>query len=184
MKQGVKHTIKKNSSYFLTLTVVGWIDVFTRKNHKDAIIESLRYCIANKGLNIYSFCLMSNHLHLIANCNEPFELKDVIRDFKKFSAKKIVNQIINKPESRREWMLNEFSKAANESTKHKSFKFWQTGNHAIELLNEKFIWDKINYIHNNPVEEGYVSNDFEWIYSSASNYHEKNPYFLKFIVFP
>jgi putative transposase len=173
MKQGVKHTIKKNSSYFLTLTVVGWIDVFTRKNHKDAIIESLRYCIANKGLNIYSFCLMSNHLHLIANCNEPFELKDVIRDFKKFSAKKIVNQIINKPESRREWMLNEFSKAANESTKHKSFKFWQTGNHAIELFNEKFIWDKINYIHNNPVEEGYVSNDFEWIYSSANNYHEK-----------
>jgi REP element-mobilizing transposase RayT len=173
MKQGVKHTIKKNSSYFLTLTVVGWIDVFTRKNHKDAIIESLRYCIANKGLNIYSFCLMSNHLHLIANCNEPFELKDVIRDFKKFSAKKIVNQIINKPESRREWMLNEFSKAANESTKHKSFKFWQTGNHAIELFNEKFIWDKINYIHNNPVEEGYVSNDLEWIYSSANNYHEK-----------
>jgi REP element-mobilizing transposase RayT len=173
MKQGVKHTIKKNSSYFITLTVVGWIDVFTRKNHKDAIIESLRYCIANKGLNIYSFCLMSNHLHLIANCNEPFELKDVIRDFKKFSAKKIVNQIINKPESRREWMLNEFSKAANESTKHKSFKFWQTGNHAIELFNEKFIWDKINYIHNNPVEEGYVSNDFEWIYSSANNYHEK-----------
>jgi hypothetical protein len=81
MNQGVKHTIKKNTSYFLTLTVVGWIDVFTRKNHKDAIIESLRYCIANKGLNIYCFCLMTNHLHLISNCNEPFELKDDIRDF-------------------------------------------------------------------------------------------------------
>lgn len=173
MKQGVKHTVKKNTSYFLTLTVVGWIDVFTRKNHKDAIIESLRYCIAHKGLNVYSFCLMSNHLHLIANCNEPFQLKDVIRDFKKFSAKKILNQIMNEPESRREWMLNEFSKAADKSRKHKSFKFWQTGNHAIELFNEKFMWDKINYIHNNPVAEGFVLNDFEWMYSSASNYHEK-----------
>lgn len=173
MKQGVKHTIKKNSSYFLTLTVVGWIDVFTRKNHKDAIIDSLRYCMQNKGLNIYSYCLMSNHLHLIVNCNEPFELKDVVRDFKKFSTKKVLNQILNEPESRREWMLSEFSKAADGSSKHKTFKFWQVGNHAIELYTEKFIWDKINYIHNNPVAEGFVSNDFEWRYSSASNYHDR-----------
>jgi REP element-mobilizing transposase RayT len=173
MKQGVKHTIKKNSRYFLTLTVVEWIDVFTRKNHKDAIVDSLRYCIENKGLNIYSFCLMSNHLHLIANCNEPFELKDVIRDFKKFSSKKILNQILNEPESRREWMLKEFTKAADNSPKHKNYKFWQEGNHAIELYNEKFTWDKINYIHMNPVEEGFVNHESEWKYSSASNYHGK-----------
>ena len=98
MQQGVKHTIKKNASYFMTLTVVGWIDVFTRKNHKDAIIDSLRYCINHKGLNVYSFCLMTNHLHLIANCDEPFQLSDVLRDFKKFSSKKIIQQIINEPE--------------------------------------------------------------------------------------
>jgi len=173
MKQGVKHTIKKNTSYFLTLTIVGWIDVFTRKNHKEAVIESLRYCIKNKGLNVYCFCLMPNHLHMIVNCNEPFELKDTIRDFKKFSSKQIINQILLEPESRREWMLNEFSKAAEVSQKHKSYKFWQVGNHAIELYSDKFLWDKINYIHNNPIEEGFVNNDFEWKYSSASNYHEK-----------
>jgi len=170
MKQGVKHTIKKNSSYFLTLTVVGWIDVFSRKNHKDAIISSLRFCIENKGLNVYCFCLMTNHLHLIVNCNEPYQLNDVIRDFKKFSSKKILAQIQNEAESRREWMLDEFSNAAKESSKHKNFKFWQVGNHAIELFSEKFTWEKINYIHQNPVEEGFVTNDFEWKYSSASNY--------------
>lgn len=173
MKQGVKHTIKKNSSYFLTLTVIGWIDVFTRKNHKDAIIDSLRYCIKHKGLNVYCFCLMSNHLHLIVNCNEPFELNDAIRDFKKFSSKKVLLQIMTEPESRRDWMLRAFSKAADESRKHKNFKFWHAGNHAIELYSEKFIWDKMNYIHRNPVDEGFVNNDFEWKYSSASNYHEK-----------
>jgi len=111
MRSGSKQTIKKNGSYFLTLTVVGWIDVFTRKNHKDAIIESLRYCIKNKGLNVYSYCLMTNHLHLVVNTNEPFELRDVIRDFKKFSSKKILQQIQDQPESRREWMLQEFEKA-------------------------------------------------------------------------
>jgi len=110
---------------------------------------------------------------MIVNCNEPFELKDTIRDFKKFSSKQIINQILLEPESRREWMLNEFSKAAEVSQKHKSYKFWQVGNHAIELYSDKFLWDKINYIHNNPIEEGFVNNDFEWKYSSASNYHEK-----------
>ncbi len=170
---GVKQTIKKNSSYFLTLTVVGWIDVFTRKNHKDAIIESLRYCISNKGLNVYSYCLMTNHLHLIVNTNTPHELKDVIRDFKRHTSKTIIEQIKNAPESRREWMLREFEKAGIESTKHKNYKFWQTGNHAIELFNERFLWDKINYIHNNPLEEGFVDRPEDWNYSSASNYQEK-----------
>ena len=81
MPLGVKHTIKKNASYYLTMTVVGWVDVFTRKNHKDAIIESLQYCIRNKGLNVFAYCLMSNHLHLVVNCDEPHELKNIIRDF-------------------------------------------------------------------------------------------------------
>lgn len=177
MQQGVKHTIKKNGCYYLTLTVVGWVDVFTRKNHKDVIIESLRYCAENKGLNVYSYCLMPNHLHLIVNTNEPYELKDVIRDFKKFSAKKLLMQIQNEPESRREWMLQLFENAAAESKKHKSYKFWQTGNHAIELINERFTWDKINYIHNNPVEEGFVVRPEDWKYSSASNYLGKESIF-------
>jgi putative transposase len=87
------------------VTVVDWIDVFTRKNHKAAIIDSLRYCIKNKGLNVYAYCLMTNHLHLIANCNEPFELKDVIRDFKRHTVKQVLFQIQNEPESRREWIV-------------------------------------------------------------------------------
>ncbi len=170
MKQGEKQNIKYNGSYFLTLTVESWVDVFTRKNHKDVIIESLRYCIKEKGLNVYAYCLMTNHLHLIANCDEPHQLKDVIRDFKKFTSKKILSQIINEPESRREWMIEIFSSKANASSKHKNFKFWQAGNHAIELYSEKFVWDKINYIHQNPVKENYVKNIEDWMYSSATNY--------------
>lgn len=170
MRQGIKHTIKKNSSYYLTLTVVDWIDVFTRKNHKDALIVALRYCIKNKGLNVYAYCLMSNHLHLIVNCNEPFQLSDTIRDFKRHTVKKILSQIVNEPESRREWLLKGFQEAGDKNARNKTYKFWQTGNHAIELYNEKFVWDKINYIHNNPVEEKFVKRPEEWIYSSASNY--------------
>ena len=170
MQQGVKHNIKKNTSYYLTLTVVGWVDVFTRNSHKHALIESLRYCIKNKGLNVYAYCLMTNHLHMVVNCNEPFQLKDVIRDFKRHTVKTIIDQIINKPESRREWMLREFEAAADKTDRNKTYKFWKSGNHAIELFTEKFVWEKINYIHNNPIKEKYVKNPQEWLYSSASNY--------------
>jgi len=172
MQQGQKQNIKTDKAYFLTLTVVNWIDVFTRKNHRDAIISCLKYCQKEKGLIIFAYCIMSNHIHLIANAEEPFLLKDTIRDFKKFTSKKIVAQIQNETESRREWMLKLFEEEAEPSKRHNYYKFWQEGNHAIELFSEKFVWDKINYIHNNPVETGLVKQAHEWVYSSASNYQK------------
>ncbi len=172
MEQGVKQNIKENKTYYITMTVVNWVDVFTRKNHCDAIIESLKYCQQAKGLNIFAYCIMSNHIHMLVNTNEPFELKDVIRDFKKFTSKKILSQIQNEPESRREWILKLFEDEAEHSVKHKNYKFWQAGNHAIEIYSPKFTWEKINYIHNNPVKAGYVSEGFHWKYSSASNYQD------------
>lgn len=170
MKQGVKHTIKKNCSYYVTMTVVDWIDIFSRQNHRDVVISSLQYCIKNKGLNVYAFCLMTNHLHMIVNCNEPFQLHDVIRDFKRFCVKKIIEQIKEEPESRREWLLKAFSEAGENYSRNKYVKFWQTGNHAIELYNEAFVWRKMKYIHNNPVKAKLVRKPEDWIYSSASNY--------------
>lgn len=170
MNKGVKHTIKKNASYYLTLTVVNWVDVFTRKNHKQVIVDSLKYCIQNKGLNVYAWCLMSNHLHLVVNCDEPFQLKDVIRDFKRHVVKQVIFQIINEPESRREWLLREFKQEGKKSIRNNEYKFWKVGSHAIELYSEYFVWEKLNYIHNNPVTENYVRKPQDWIYSSASNY--------------
>ncbi|PIB39404.1 REP-associated tyrosine transposase [Maribacter sp. 4G9] len=184
MLQVVKHTIKTNGSYYMTLTVVDWADVFTRKNHKQAIIESLRYCMAHKGLNLYAYCIMTNHLHLIANCNEPYQLSGTIRDFKRHSARTILNQIINEPESRRENFVQLFKNAAKNNLKSKVFKFWKTGNHAIELYSEKFLWDKINYIHNNPVVEKFVAKPEYWLYSSASNYVEANSVLPEVTVLP
>ena len=103
------------------MTVVNWIAVFTRKNHCDAIIESLKYCQKLKGLHIFAYCIMSNHIHMLVNTNEPFELKDVVRDFKKFTSKKILFQIQNEPESRREWMLKLFEDEAEKNIKTINF---------------------------------------------------------------
>jgi len=173
MRTGIKHTIKKaEGSYFMTITIVGWVDVFTRERYSNIIIESLKFCSEKKGLNIYAYVIMSNHLHIIANCEMNYNLSDILRDFKKFSSKRIIDSIKTEPESRREWMLDLFSKAAEDHTKKHSYKLWQDGNHAIELYSEKFTWTKLNYIHNNPVRAGLVFQPEQWKYSSASNYLE------------
>jgi hypothetical protein len=109
---------------------------------------------------------------MIVNCNEPFLLKDTIRDFKKFTSKKILEQIETEPESRREWLISIFGSKAHNSRKHTDYKFWEAGNHAIELYSEPFVWEKIHYIHQNPVKAGFVAKAEEWIYSSASNYQD------------
>lgn len=184
IKKGVKHTIKTNGSYFMTFTVVGWADIFTRRNHKQTIIDSLKYCIDKKGLNVYAYCLMTNHLHLIANCNEPFQLKDAIRDFKRYSALTILNQIVNEPESRRDHFISIFKKSAQKHSKNGEHKFWQTGTYAIELYSEEFLWQKIHYIHQNPVKANFVKFPEHWLYSSASNYCEEASVLPEVVVLP
>ena len=98
----------QNAVYFLTFTVTDWVDVFTRKEYKVEIVDSLNYCIKNKGLVLYAWCLMTNHLHLVCQANEGFKLSEIIRDIKKFTSKSILKLIQEIPESRRDWLLNRF----------------------------------------------------------------------------
>jgi putative transposase len=94
------------------MTVVDWVDTFTRKEYCYDIIDTFKYCQENKGLVNNAWCIMSSHLHIICRATEGFRLSDIIRDFKKFTAKKIIDRITNEPESRREWLLYRFEYAA------------------------------------------------------------------------
>ena len=83
-----KYKIRDNNkAYFLTLTTVGWVDVFTRPNHKKLIVNSLKYCIENKGLIVFAYCLMHSHLHIICKADDGSYLSDIFRDFKTFTSK-------------------------------------------------------------------------------------------------
>ena len=162
----------KDGCYFISFSTVGWIDVFTRRSYKDALVENLKYCQREKGLELFAWCIMTNHVHLIARAKEGTLLADIIRDFKKYTSRKIVETIRTEPESRREWLLKHFETAAIIHSKTKNHKVWQDGNHAIELYNERFTWTKVQYIHQNPVRAGLVTSAEFWKYSSASNYQE------------
>lgn len=158
--------------YFTTSTVIDWLDVFTRPVYKHIVVDSLRYCQAQKGLEIYAWVLMTNHLHLIAGVSKPdTTIGDLLRDFKKFTYKSIVKAIQdNDRESRKEWLLDRcWFRGANDS-KITNYKFWQEGNHVETIHSYDFFKQKLDYIHNNPVRQEIVERPEEYLYSSARNY--------------
>ncbi len=111
---------------------------------------------------------MSNHVHLVASAKEGFQLSDILRDFKKFTIKRIIEELQNEGEGRGEWMLMLFRKAGIENSKNKEYQLWRNDNHPVALTNSLMIDQKIDYIENNPVTEGILELPEDYMYSSAS----------------
>ena len=155
--------------HYLTLQIVDWIDIFTRKVYRDIVLESISYCQHHKGLQVFGYVIMSNHVHLICNSPEG-KLSDTVRDLKKYTSKKIIEAIKTGNESRREWMLDRFGFLGRKNSRNQDFQVWTHENHSIVLYTNPFISEKLNYLHNNPVRAGIVERPEEYIYSSAKNY--------------
>ncbi len=157
--------------YFVSFAVVEWIDVFIRNEYKDLLLESLRYCQKEKGMEIYAWCVMTNHVHLIFSSIKEEKPELILGSFKRFTSKAIVAAIKENPqESRKEWLLKQFEKAGNKSSNVKQYQLWRHDNKPIELWSNKVIDEKLNYIHYNPVEEGLVFRPEHYVYSSAIDY--------------
>lgn len=166
------YQIKNQSAlHYLTIQVVQWVDIFTRHIYRDIVIDSLQYCQQNKGLEIYAYVIMSNHIHLLAKSVND-NLSDIIRDFKRHTSKGIIDAIEKGSESRREWLLMIFRYAAKGHKRNNDYQVWTHENHAEEIFSNDFIEQKIAYIHNNPVRSCIVSKPEEYLYSSARNYAE------------
>ena len=157
--------------YFVSFAVVEWLDVFTRNEYKNILVENLEYCQKHKGLEIFAWCIMFTHVHLIFRSigNQKPEL--LLGDFKRFTSKAIVKAIMDNPnENRKDFLLDQFLKAGSKSSNVNKYQFWRHDNKPIELWSNKVIDEKINYIHNNPVEEGLVFRPEDYLYSSAVDY--------------
>ena len=152
--------------FFVTLTIVGWIDIFTRHAYAELFLESLRYCIRHKGLRVYAFCIMPSHVHLIADVADDKLLAAVLRDLKSYTAKRIYELIETHPqESRREWLLRLLQYHGRPHGQ--VFKLWQEGNHPIDLLSREWVQQKRDYIHQNPVQARMVDEAHHYPFSSA-----------------
>jgi REP element-mobilizing transposase RayT len=161
---------KANTDYpfFVTLTVVGWIDVFIRNDYCDEFINNLEYCRKHKGLKVYAYCIMSSHIHLII-ANDEAKLPAIIRDLKSYTAKRIIEMIENNQlESRKEWLLHLFKYFAKFNKQNSEYQFWQKTTHPTELFTGAVFEQKRNYIHHNPVTALHVNDEASYVYSSAN----------------
>lgn len=159
------------SPHFISFATVQWVDALTRPVYKDIILESLKYCQKEKGLIVYAWVIMTNHVHLIISAKEEEKLSNIIRDFKRHTSKTILKAIEeNNRESRRSWMLWIFKKAGEQNSNNKNYQFWQQDNHPIELSTIKMVEQRLVYLHENPVVEGIVREAEEYLYSSAKDY--------------
>ncbi len=150
--------------HFITCTVVQWADIFTRAQYSDIVVDSIRHCQEKKGLKVYGWVIMSNHLHMICSGSGENDLSDILRDFKKFTSTAIVNAIESNPrESRRSWLMWLLKQNNN-------IQFWQEGNHPEEIRTRDFFKQKLDYIHNNPIRAGWIDIQEAYTYSSARDY--------------
>ena len=159
--------------HFVTFTVHRWADVFTRKEYVDIILESFRFCQKEKGLMIYAWVIMSNHIHVIIK-SRSHNLSDIIRDFKKYTATRIIKAIADNPkESRKDWLLHLFRK-------DDGLLFWNEGYHGEEIFSSAFYDTKVNYIHQNPVRANIVLHEEDYLMSSCADFYglRKGPLIL------
>ena len=169
--------------YFVSFAVVEWLDVFTRNEYKHILIESLHFCQQKKGMELFAWCIMTNHVHLMFRSAQGTKPEILLGDFKRFTSRNVVKAIQeNQRESRKEWLLEQFQKAAQKTSNTSKYQFWQHDNKPIELWTNKVIFEKLHYIHNNPVEEGIVFRPEEYLYSSARDYAGEKGYVNDIII--
>ena len=151
------------SPHFMTCTVLHWIPVFTRRETVAILFDSLQF-LMNEGLTIYAYVILENHLHLIA---QSAQLDRDIARFKSYTARQLIQYL---SEHRVKTILDQLAFYKKAHKNDRAYQFWQEGVHPEWIQNEAMMKQKIDYIHQNPVERGYVDKPEDWRYSSARNY--------------
>ena len=181
---GRKYAIRSQEQfYFVTFTSVYWLDVFIRQEYRNIFIDSVKYCQKEKGLLVGAWCIMTSHIHLILGTEGSSKLEDIIRDLKSYTSRHIRKYMESNPhESRKEWMLWMMNRAGEKKSNNKDFQFWQQHNHPIELPTKEIMHQRLDYVHNNPVEAGFVDQPSDWVFSSARDYEDqKGPIEISFL---
>ena len=154
--------------HFITLTVLHWIPLFTRIESVEILIDSFKHLQQIDNLQIYSFVILENHLHLVASSDD---ITKTIKKFKSFTAKELL-KLLQKNNVTTILDQLAFYKEAHKT--EITYQVWQEGMQPKLIQAEKTLFQKIVYIHNNPVKRGYVDEAKHWRYSSARMYEVRD----------
>ena len=151
--------------YFVTFSTIKWIRIFDYEEPRNIFINSVKFLQHSQGLQVHAYVIMPNHVHMIVSDKnkDNKRLKDVMTSLRSYSAKKIIEVIKNKTPK----FLPILKK---HNLKDRSLMLWQPGIWPKGIEFDEMYWQKIEYIHNNPVNAGLVELPEEWTYSSARQF--------------
>lgn len=156
--------------YFVTCTVIKWLKIFNQNSHINILLSSLLYCQDHKGLLIYGWCFMPNHVHMIVGSQKD-PLSNVLRDFKSYTSRqirKVMSTKLYDPEI--SFIYQQMIQAGTNNSNNKDWQLWQQHNQPKVLFSRKVARQKLDYIHFNPVKAGLTKTPQSWPYSSAIDY--------------
>jgi putative transposase len=157
--------------YFISFATAHWIDVFVRDEYMTTIVDSCKFCQEKKGLEIYGWCIMPSHIHMIIGSKKN-KLEDIVRDMKSYTSttmKKLIQE--NSQESRKEWMIWMMERAGKKNGNNNDWQFWQEHNKPLEITSQEMFDKTLDYIHLNPVQAGFIARPEDWKYSSAKDFY-------------
>ncbi len=150
--------------YFMTNTVVAWLPVFSHPDFANVVLDSWRFLQRERDIKVLAFVIMENHLHWIA---VGPQLPKRVGEFKSFTATTIIKKMQAK---RYETLLQELRFYKLRHKVDQTHQLWLEGSHPLVIESDDVMWQKIEYIHNNPLRRGYVDDPTHWRYSSAKSY--------------
>ena len=156
--------IEIGNIYFWTATINNWYKLLEENMLKQSIIDSLTYLSAKNKIDVYSFVIMPNHIHLIWKINELNGKETSQGSFLKFTAHEFKKYLqVNNPSFLQKFAVN----ASN-----KQYEFWQRDPMAIHLYKRDVALQKLQYIHNNPQAKHWnlCAEPVQYFYSSAKFY--------------
>jgi putative transposase len=159
-----------NHIQFFTATILEWKPLLKKDKYKDIIIDSLKFLVKNNRVKVYGFVIMPNHIHILWKINDELKRQDVQRDFLKYTAQQIRFELIaSHPELLKQFEVN---------AKDRKYQFWERNPLSIDIYSRKILEQKLNYIHNNPIQDKWNLSAFpeDYKYSSASYYIENEEY--------
>ena len=167
-----KPMLPLDACYFLTFNIVDKIDLFVRPAYKQVVADSLNHFIEAQSLNLYAWCLMSSHLHLVLRTKDGGAPAYFERDFKRFTTPALIKTIEVEMDLRREWMFQRFEEYGKSLRRLEKFHLWQNCSSPIRIENDepRLLMDRIAHVHENPVREAIVDQAEAYLFSSARDY--------------
>ena len=147
---------------FFTATILEWKKLLQPDKYKTIVTESLSYLVKENRVTINAFVIMDNHLHLIWQAINGHTPQQIQHSFLKYTAQKIKFDL----EKHHPDVLKHFKVDAADRT----YQIWERNALSIDLYTEEVFFQKLDYLHYNPVEAGLCLNIEDYHFSSAKFY--------------